>query len=101
MSTRAPAVLKNTAEDVALGARDFIGVNFFETSITRIYSLSSLMSENGAHICRDITICRNLLTWKYLGKKVLFFWSETVFLGQEVHYYMVYIAYFTELNSKI
>ena len=22
-------------------------------------------------------------------------------LGQEVHYYMVYIAYFTELNSKI
>ena len=21
-------------------------------------------------------------------------------LGQEVHYYMVYIAYFTELNSK-
>ena len=24
-----------------------------------------------------------------------------MFLGQEVHYYMVYIAYFTELNSKI
>ena len=51
MSTRAPAVLKNTAEDVALGARVFNGVNFFETSITRIYRLSSLMLENGAHIC--------------------------------------------------
>ena len=46
MSTRAPAVLKNTAEDVALGARVFNGVNFFETSITRINSLSSLMSKN-------------------------------------------------------
>ena len=27
--------------------------------------------------------------------------SKTVFLGQEVHYYMVYIAYFTELNLQI
>ena len=29
------------------------------------------------------------------------FWVKTVLLGQEVHYYMVYIAYFTELDSKI
>ena len=29
------------------------------------------------------------------------FWVKTVLLGQEVHYYMVCIAYFTELNSKI
>ena len=29
------------------------------------------------------------------------FWVKTVLLGQEVHYYMVYIAHFTELNSKI
>ena len=28
------------------------------------------------------------------------FWVKTVLLGQEVHYYMVYIAYFTELNSQ-
>ena len=34
------------------------------------------------------------------AKKCLFE-SKTVFLGQEVHYYMVCIAYFTELNSKI
>ena len=27
--------------------------------------------------------------------------SKTVFLGQEVHYYMVYIAYFTELILQI
>ena len=33
--------------------------------------------------------------------KKCFFGSKTVFHGQEVHYYMVYIVYFTELNSKI
>ena len=32
-----------------------------------------------------------------MDKKELF-WSETVFLGQKVHYYIVYIAYYTELN---
>ena len=34
------------------------------------------------------------------AKKVLF-GSKTVFLGQEVHYYMVYFAYFTELILQI
>ena len=34
--------------------------------------------------------------WKTLGKKVLF-GSKTVFLWQEVHYYMVYGASYTEL----
>ena len=44
--------------------------------------------------CRDIKICRDLCTfWKTLVK--------TVFLWQEVHYYTVYIAYFTELNLQI
>ena len=28
------------------------------------------------------------------------FWVKTVLLGQEMHYYMVYDAYFTELNLK-
>ena len=36
-----------------------------------------------------------------LWRKKCFLGSNTVFFGQEVHYYMVYIAYFTELNSKI
>ena len=39
--------------------------------------------------CCDIKNCRDLRT---LGKKVLF-WSNTVFIGQEVKSYMVYIAY--------
>ena len=29
------------------------------------------------------------------------FWVKTIFLGQEVHYDMVHIAYYTELNLKI
>ena len=33
------------------------------------------------------------------AKKVIF-GSKTVFLGQEVHYYLVYIAYFSELNLQ-
>ena len=29
------------------------------------------------------------------------FWVKTVFLGQKVHYYKVYLAYYTELNVQI
>ena len=36
----------------------------------------------------------------FLSKKCLF-GSKTVFLGQEVHYDMVYIAYFSELILQI
>ena len=36
-----------------------------------------------------------------LWAKKVSFWVKTVLLGQEVHYNMVYIAYFTELKSKI
>ena len=51
--------------------------------------------------CSDIKICRNLRTfWKTYAKKV-FYWVKTVFLGQEVHYYMEYIAYYTELNWQV
>ena len=35
------------------------------------------------------------------GQKKCLFGSKTVFLGQEVHYYMVYIAYFTGLILQI
>ena len=52
-------------------------------------------------LCRELRfVAIYALFFRYLGKKVPF-WVKTVLLGQEVHYYMVYIAYFTELNSKI
>ena len=50
--------------------------------------------------CRDIKICRNLHTFrKFLAKKC-FIGSKAVFLGQQVDFYMVYSAYFTELNLQ-
>ena len=39
--------------------------------------------------------------WKTLDRKVFFLWVNTVFLGQEVHYYMVRIVYYNELNLQI
>ena len=31
----------------------------------------------------------------------MLFWVKTVFLGQEMHYYMIYIAYHTESNLQM
>ena len=35
-----------------------------------------------------------------VGQRI-FFLAKTVFLGQELHYYMVYTAYYAELNLQI
>ena len=49
-----------------------------------------------------IKIFHNLRTfWRPFGKKKCLFGSKTVFLGQEVHHYMIYIAYFIELILQI
>ena len=44
-------------------------------------------------------------TWRWLDNRVAEVvrghGSKTVFFGQEVHYYMVYIAYFSELYLQI
>ena len=37
--------------------------------------------------------------WRSLGKKMPF-WVKNSISWKEVHYYMVYIAYFTELNLQ-
>ena len=52
--------------------------------------------------CRDIKICRNLRIFFYnlWTKKCFSFESIPVFLEQEMHYYMAYIAYCTELNDE-
>ena len=54
------------------------------------------------NICYFVTILRSRFTHflKSFGQKKMLFRSKTVSLGQEVHYYMVYITY-TELNSRI
>ena len=48
--------------------------------------------QGGRSCAKAQKICRDLRTfWK----------TKTVFLGQEVHYNMIYIAYYTELNWQI
>ena len=51
--------------------------------------------------CRELRFVAIYALFGDLWAKKVPFWVKTVLLGQEVHYYMVYIAYFTELNSKI
>ena len=53
--------------------------------------------------CRELRFVAiyALFFFEIFGQKKVPFWVKTVLLGQEVHYYMVYIAYFNELNSKI
>ena len=69
--------------------------------VVRRYEGSSTKSSYLYENCRDIKICCDLPTfWKSLGNKVPF-GSNPVFLRQEVNYYMVYIAYYTELNLQI
>ena len=51
--------------------------------------------------CRELRFVAIYALFGDLWAKKCLFGSKTVFLGQEVHYYMVYIAYFTELNLQI
>ena len=52
--------------------------------------------------CRELRLVAiYALFFGDLWAKKVPFWVKTVLLGQEVQYYRVYIAYFTDLNSKI
>ena len=51
--------------------------------------------------CRELRFVAIYALFGDLWAKKFLFGSKTVFLGQEVHYYMVYIAYFTELILQI
>ena len=74
-----------------------------EIRFVAIYALykASLLNPNTRYF---VTMLRFVAIYALFGdlwaKKCLF-GSKTVFLGQEVHYYMVYIAYFTELILQI
>ena len=51
--------------------------------------------------CRELRFVAIYALFGDLWAKKCIFGSKTVFLGQDVHYYMVYIAYFTELTLQI
>ena len=51
--------------------------------------------------CRELRFVAIYALFGDLWAKKVPFWVKTVLLGQEVHYYMVYIANFTELILQI
>ena len=51
--------------------------------------------------CRKLRFVAIYALFGDLWAKKCLFGSKTVFLGQEVQYYMLYIAYFTALNLQI
>ena len=53
-----------------------------------------------ALFCLELRFVAIYALFGYRWAKKVPFGVKTVLLGQEVHYY-IYIAYFTELNSKI
>jgi len=67
----------------------------------KVWTQTKIWSPNICYfvaVLRFVTICA--VFWKTLGKKVLF-GVKTVFLAQEVHHYMGYIAYYTGQNLQI
>ena len=50
--------------------------------------------------CRKLRFVPFTHFLEIFGQKKCLFGSKLVFLEQEVHYYLVYIAYFTELNLQ-
>ena len=51
--------------------------------------------------CRELIFVAIYALFGDLWAKKVPFWVKTVLLGQEVHYYMVYMAYVTELILQI
>ena len=60
--------------------------------------MAEVAREHGWHPPKSLSrikICRDLRTfWRSLGQKKCLFGSKTVFLEQEVHYYMVYCIFY-------
>ena len=51
--------------------------------------------------CRELRFVAIYALFGDLWAKKCLFGSKTVFLGEEEHYYVIYIAYFTELSLQI
>ena len=66
----------------------------------KVRTRTKILSPNIRSFVADSDLSRFTHFLEIFGQKECLFGSKTVFLGQEVHYYMVYIAYFTELNLQ-
>ena len=67
----------------------------------KVWTQTKILSPNIRYFVANWDLSRFTHFLEIFGQKKCLFRSKTVFLGQEVHYSMVYIAYFTELNLQI
>ena len=69
--------------------------------VRKVWTQTKILSPNIRYFVANWDLSRFTHFLEIFGQKKCLFGSKTVFLGQEVHYYMVYIAYFTELILQI
>ena len=67
----------------------------------KVWTWTKILSPNMRYFVAILRFVTIYTLFGNLWTKMTFFGLKTVFLGQKVHYYMVYIAYFTELNLQI
>ena len=67
----------------------------------KVWTRTKILSPNMRYFVATLRFVSILALFGRLWAKKCFLGSKTVFLGQEVHYYIVYIAYFTELKLQM
>ena len=67
----------------------------------KVWTRTKILSPNLRYFVANKYLSRFTQFLEIFGQKKCLFGSKPVFFRQEVHYYMVYIAYFTELNLQI
>ena len=74
------------------------------TILSTLFDIYSILFVKYFNKCFKTVISRVVAIYALFGRlwaKKCSFGSNTVFLGQEVHYDMVHIAYYTEFNLQI
>ena len=67
----------------------------------KVWTRTKIFSPNIGYVVATLRFVAIYALFGNLWTKKCHFWSKTMLLWQEVHYYMVYIAYFTELILQI
>ena len=67
----------------------------------KVWTRTKILSPNIRYFVEILRFVAIYALFGNLWTKKCLFWSKTVLLWQEVHYYIVYIAYYTDLNLQI
>ena len=67
----------------------------------KVWTQTKILSPNISYFVVNCYLLRFTHFLEIFGQKKCLFGSETVFFGQEVHYYMVYVAYCPDSNLQV